>query len=69
VELAEGEELRAITLPADGVKCARCWNYSTRVGEDRRWPAVCERCAPALQEIGFAPSPQQDESLEVNKKL
>ncbi len=55
VELAPSEELRAITLPADGVKCERCWNYSIHVGEDARWPTVCERCAPALAEMGFAP--------------
>ncbi|MFN2405486.1 MAG: isoleucine--tRNA ligase, partial [Pyrinomonadaceae bacterium] len=36
---------------ADGTKCERCWNYSTRVGEFERYPTVCERCAVALQEI------------------
>ena len=36
---------------ADGTKCERCWNYSTRVGEDREYPTVCERCAPVLREI------------------
>jgi len=36
---------------ADGTKCERCWNYSTRVGEFERYPTVCERCATALQQI------------------
>jgi isoleucyl-tRNA synthetase len=36
---------------ADGVKCERCWNYSTRVGENAEWPTVCERCVAALEEI------------------
>jgi isoleucyl-tRNA synthetase len=36
---------------ADGSKCERCWNYSTRVGEFERYPTVCERCAAALEEI------------------
>ncbi len=36
---------------AAGSKCARCWNYSSRVGEDARFPTVCERCSVALQEI------------------
>ena len=36
---------------ATGTKCERCWNYSTRVGEFERYPTVCERCAPALDEI------------------
>ncbi len=36
---------------ADGQKCDRCWNYSTRVGEFTRYPTVCERCIEALEEI------------------
>jgi len=36
---------------AEGFKCERCWNYSTRVGEDRNNPTVCERCAAVLKEI------------------
>jgi isoleucyl-tRNA synthetase len=37
-----------------GVKCERCWNYSTHVGESAKYPTVCERCAPALDEFGAA---------------
>jgi isoleucyl-tRNA synthetase len=36
---------------ADGAKCERCWNYSTRVGEDAEYPTVCERCAVVLKEL------------------
>ncbi len=36
---------------AAGRKCARCWNYSERVGEDTHYPTVCERCSAALKEI------------------
>jgi isoleucyl-tRNA synthetase len=36
---------------ADGKKCERCWNYSTHVGENSRYPTVCERCSAALAEI------------------
>jgi len=36
---------------APGQKCERCWNYSTAVGEDARYPTVCERCSPVLREI------------------
>ena len=36
---------------ADGAKCERCWNYSTHVGENSRYPTVCERCSEALAEI------------------
>jgi len=36
---------------AEGRKCERCWNYSEHVGEDKRYPTVCERCSAALKEI------------------
>jgi isoleucyl-tRNA synthetase len=36
---------------ADGAKCERCWNYSVHVGENKRYPTVCERCTEALAEI------------------
>jgi isoleucyl-tRNA synthetase len=45
----------ATTLPAEGKKCDRCWNYSVHVGEDPRWPKVCERCSAALDEMGAPP--------------
>ena len=38
-------------LRADGPKCERCWNYSTHVGENTRYPGICERCSQALAEI------------------
>ena len=41
----------AKVVRADGRKCERCWNYSVRVGESSRYPDVCERCVPALEEI------------------
>jgi isoleucyl-tRNA synthetase len=34
---------------AEGQKCERCWNYSTHVGEDSRYPTVCERCSAVLR--------------------
>jgi isoleucyl-tRNA synthetase len=44
-------------LRADGTKCERCWNYSTHVGENMRYPAVCERCSEALAELeGLEPA-------------
>ena len=39
---------------ADGLKCERCWNYSTRVGEDKAYPTVCERCSAVLKELEAA---------------
>jgi isoleucyl-tRNA synthetase len=39
---------------APGQKCERCWNFSTRVGEDKNYPTVCERCSVVLKEIDGA---------------
>ena len=42
------EELSLGVAPADGTKCARCWNYSPLVGNDPEHPLLCERCVLAL---------------------
>lgn len=36
---------------ADGQKCERCWNYSVHVGENSKFPTICERCSSALAEM------------------
>ena len=59
VDAISGSALRSATLPgltiavvrASGTKCERCWNYSTRVGENLDYPTICERCVAALREI------------------
>ncbi len=52
VEVKQGGENVSITVSrAEGEKCERCWNYSTRVGESETYPTVCERCVAALKEI------------------
>ncbi len=38
-------------LRADGQKCERCWNYSVRVGENKDYPTICERCSAAIAAI------------------
>jgi isoleucyl-tRNA synthetase len=50
-EVHEGDALNVEIRKADGAKCERCWNYSTRVGEFEQCPTVCERCFAALLEI------------------
>jgi isoleucyl-tRNA synthetase len=52
VMIGPASEMIATTLAADGKKCERCWNYSVHVGEDWRWPTVCERCSAALDQMG-----------------
>jgi isoleucyl-tRNA synthetase len=57
VELTESVESAGVdgvdvrVARAEGQKCERCWNYSTRVGESSRYPTACERCVEALAEI------------------
>jgi isoleucyl-tRNA synthetase len=55
VIVGSSPQVIATTLPADGTKCERCWNYSVRTGEDWRWPTVCERCSAALDQMGVPP--------------
>ena len=51
VEVHQGDKFAVEIQKADGEKCERCWNYSTRVGESEKYPTVCERCVAALSEI------------------
>ncbi len=55
VLIGPSQQVIATTLLADGTKCERCWNYSVHVGEDWRWPTVCERCSAALDQMGVPP--------------
>jgi isoleucyl-tRNA synthetase len=51
VILEPGDQVRAIIERADGIKCERCWKYSTAVGQDLEFPTVCDSCSAALQEL------------------
>jgi isoleucyl-tRNA synthetase len=46
-----GENMKVTIEKADGVKCERCWKYSTMVGVDAEFPTVCDTCAAALKEM------------------
>jgi len=50
------QDLGIVIKKADGKKCERCWNYSPHVGENRRYPTICERCTEALAEIQGTPA-------------
>jgi isoleucyl-tRNA synthetase len=54
VDAGEASGLAVQIERADGKKCERCWNYSTHVGENPRYPTICERCSEALAEIESA---------------
>jgi len=51
IDPAESSGLAVRIEKADGKKCERCWNYSVHVGENQRYPTICERCSEALAEI------------------
>jgi isoleucyl-tRNA synthetase len=36
---------------ADGVKCERCWKYTTDTGSYPRFPTICAACAAAVKEM------------------
>jgi isoleucyl-tRNA synthetase len=36
---------------ADGVKCQRCWKYTTDVGSNADFPTICAACASAVTEM------------------
>jgi isoleucyl-tRNA synthetase len=41
-------------VPADGIKCNRCWNYRTDTADYGPWFEVCGRCAEALDAMGYS---------------
>jgi isoleucyl-tRNA synthetase len=60
----EGERVRVATLtddlqfdvrPAQGGKCARCWNFMPDTADYGIWHDVCGRCRGALHEMGVEP--------------
>ena len=48
IERDTGDALATIS-PAPGSKCARCWRVLTEVGRQPKHPALCERCADAVE--------------------
>jgi len=36
--------------PADGIKCARCWNWRTDVGVSNVHPSLCGRCTQIVEQ-------------------
>ena len=45
---SESDLVSVGVIKAEGEKCDRCWNYSTKVGEFKDDPTICERCNDAL---------------------
>ena len=50
VEFKEGPQGIEI-YPADGTKCARCWNWRTDVGRSTVHPTLCARCTEIVERM------------------
>jgi len=52
VELARAEEgaLGVDVRRAGGVKCERCWKYTSDVGSNAHFPTICAPCGAAVEE-------------------
>ncbi|MBC7349611.1 MAG: isoleucine--tRNA ligase [Candidatus Aminicenantes bacterium] len=50
------QDLTITVFRSEGQKCERCWNFSTSVGQDPDYPALCQRCSQVLKtEINSKP--------------
>ena len=56
VEVQDGDEPLTVTAEhASGVKCARCWQWKTEVGQPGRAHSdLCDRCAAVLEREGLS---------------
>ena len=55
-DAAKNEDMAGLAVSvrkADGEKCARCWIYSTELGQDPEYPDVCPRCAGVLHKLSM----------------
>jgi len=41
--------LRVLVTRAEGSKCARCWNYSSSLGQDPEHVSLCPKCVEAVK--------------------
>src|SRR5205823_8519578 len=48
--LPQSPDFKVSVTKAEGIKCERCWNYRTTVGEDSVHPTLCDRCCGAITE-------------------
>jgi len=47
---SDRDELKVDVEHADGLKCERCWNWSSSVGADDRFPTIDARCVRQIEE-------------------
>jgi isoleucyl-tRNA synthetase len=46
-----GDALGVQVERASGLKCERCWKYTSDVGSNSKFPTICASCAAAVEEI------------------
>jgi len=46
-----GAEISVSVERADGLKCERCWKYTTDTGSEPQYPTICAACTAAVKEI------------------
>jgi isoleucyl-tRNA synthetase len=47
-EVPHSSDVEVKVVPAEGAKCARCWNYRSDVGSSTAHPTICGRCCEAV---------------------
>lgn len=50
----EEDNIKVLVLKASGIKCARCWKFTTDVGSNKEYSDICLACAEAVQETAQA---------------
>ncbi|WP_281289528.1 isoleucine--tRNA ligase [Sporomusa termitida] len=44
-------QLAVLVAPAQGLKCERCWIYSSTVNQDTEHPSLCDRCTTVVKNM------------------
>jgi len=44
----EEDQIRVVVLKASGLKCTRCWKFTTDVGANKEHPEICAQCVEAI---------------------
>jgi isoleucyl-tRNA synthetase len=51
---APGSDVAVKVERAEGLKCERCWKYTTDVGSNAAFPTICDACAQAVLDNDYA---------------
>lgn len=49
LEEEELEGIKVFVSQAEGIKCERCWTYSTTVGKSDKYPDICSKCLEHIE--------------------